>query len=212
LKTIFYLVRHGETASNEAGLIQGQTDSPLTDKGKEQALDIKNELSHIHFDAAFSSDLGRAYKTAQIILAESNLEFNRSTLLRERNYGKFQSRHHDRLFKEKRELLEKLDAATKEERWDAKYEDDMESDKDVYERVASFIKNIAPEYKGKNVLIITHGGPMKVILIEKDYDEYAEIIKGNFDNTGYLKLTCDGSTIEIDEVVGFHRFSDLGNK
>ncbi len=207
-KTTFYLVRHGETASNEAGLIQGQTDSPLTEKGKQQALEIKKELSGIHFDAAFSSDLGRAYNTAEIILDGGQLEFNRSTLLRERNYGKYQSHHHDKLFKEKKLLLAKLDTATKEERWSTKYEEDMESDKDVYERITSFINMKAPDYQGKNVLIVTHGGPMKVILIEKDYDEYAEIIKGHFDNTGYLKLVSDGKHIEIAEVVGFHKFSE----
>lgn len=55
-----YLVRHGETDANRAGIIQGQLDTPLNDHGKEQARQLGVALHSTSFDAVFSSDLQRA--------------------------------------------------------------------------------------------------------------------------------------------------------
>ena len=61
--TTIYIVRHGETKWNVKQLMQGHKDSPLTEKGIEQAEEIKKELKNIHFYRIFSSDLLRAKRT-----------------------------------------------------------------------------------------------------------------------------------------------------
>lgn len=66
-----YLVRHGKTFFNTTGQVQGFADSPLTDKGIEQAKQVGKGLKNTKFDLAYSSDLGRQRNTAKLILAQN---------------------------------------------------------------------------------------------------------------------------------------------
>lgn len=69
MKTVTaYLVRHGQTYLNLYNKVQGWIDSPLTDKGKQDAKNAGLRLAQINFNAAFSSDSGRAMETARLIL------------------------------------------------------------------------------------------------------------------------------------------------
>ena len=68
-----YLVRHGETEWNVKGITQGQTNSSLTENGKQQALNTANDLKNINFDAIFSSDLTRTQDTAEIIKLDRDI-------------------------------------------------------------------------------------------------------------------------------------------
>lgn len=65
---LIYVVRHGETNGNLKGVLQGWTDEPLNEKGKELAVKTGQALSNVRFDCAYSSPLSRAYETAEIIL------------------------------------------------------------------------------------------------------------------------------------------------
>ena len=62
-----YLVRHGTTEDIEKHLMQGSSDSPLSARGRKEAQRTAEALSGIRFDAAFSSPMGRAWETAQIV-------------------------------------------------------------------------------------------------------------------------------------------------
>ena len=63
-----YFVRHGQTMLNHYNKIQGWIDSPLTDKGIADAKRAGQQLKAINFNAAYSSDSGRAIETASYIL------------------------------------------------------------------------------------------------------------------------------------------------
>ncbi|WP_018143767.1 histidine phosphatase family protein [Alloscardovia criceti] len=67
-----YLVRHGQTYFNLYNRLQGWSNSPLTDKGKQDAVVAAHKLEKIRFDAAFCSDTQRAIETARIILARND--------------------------------------------------------------------------------------------------------------------------------------------
>ncbi len=91
-----YLLRHGQTEWNVEGRYQGQLNSPLTAKGKEQAkenaLKLKKyiNLKEVKF---FASPLGRAKKTAEIIAKESGLDVSEIIFddnIQEFNYGIFE--------------------------------------------------------------------------------------------------------------------------
>jgi Fructose-2,6-bisphosphatase len=58
-----YMVRHGETQWNTEGRIQGQTNIPLSEVGKNQARLAADRLSTVTFDAVYSSDLDRTLET-----------------------------------------------------------------------------------------------------------------------------------------------------
>ena len=69
-----YMVRHGETQWNTEGRIQGQTNIPLSEVGKNQARLAADRLATVTFDAVYSSDLDRTLETAKIITESTNLK------------------------------------------------------------------------------------------------------------------------------------------
>src|SRR5664279_1147846 len=82
-----YIVRHGQTVDNLENRIQGHTDSPLTKLGVRQAEAVADRLASENFSAIYSSDLGRAIHTAEIIAAKHDLPVQPTPLLRELNLG-----------------------------------------------------------------------------------------------------------------------------
>lgn len=60
-----YLVRHGETQWNAERRIQGQSDSPLTAKGEQQAMQVATRAKELGITHIISSDLGRTRRTAK---------------------------------------------------------------------------------------------------------------------------------------------------
>ena len=63
----FYIVRHGQTLLNRLDRAQGWADSPLTDAGKQTAVELGYQLKEIEFDAIYSSDMLRAVQTAELV-------------------------------------------------------------------------------------------------------------------------------------------------
>ncbi|TBU43605.1 phosphoglycerate mutase-like protein [Dichomitus squalens] len=86
-----YIVRHGETDANRQGIIQGQLDTVLNDAGINQARLTADALEDVPFGAAYSSDLQRAKKTAEIVLeSHPNVQLETTEALRERYMGEWQ--------------------------------------------------------------------------------------------------------------------------
>ena len=88
--TLIYVVRHGETDWNLKGKQQEHMDSPLTERGTQQANALANGLINRGIQFIFSSDLGRAMETAKIINANLNLSIRTDKRLRERHLGTLQ--------------------------------------------------------------------------------------------------------------------------
>jgi broad specificity phosphatase PhoE len=65
----FYLVRHGQTAWNSENRLQGHTDLPLNDVGRQQAQRVGEFFAAFHMKGLFTSHLQRSQQTAQVILA-----------------------------------------------------------------------------------------------------------------------------------------------
>lgn len=83
-------VRHGETESNVEHRYMGQDDSPLTPMGIAQAEAVAKRLAKKPVDAIYSSDLGRAAKTSEIISRGCGLQVTQDRRLRERHAGLLQ--------------------------------------------------------------------------------------------------------------------------
>ena len=82
---LVFVVRHGESETNEKGLWTGWLDVNLTDKGKEDARKAGDFLKNFHFDYIYTSDLKRAKETA--MTAVPDCSFEETELLREINVG-----------------------------------------------------------------------------------------------------------------------------
>lgn len=86
-----YLVYHGQTLFNLKGIASGWSDSPLTARGEGQAASAGEALHDVAFTVAYSSDLGRARNTAEIILGKNAKKTDLVPVkdIREENYGGF---------------------------------------------------------------------------------------------------------------------------
>jgi broad specificity phosphatase PhoE len=146
--TTFYIVRHGQTDWNTQGRVQGQTDTPLNATGREQAQKLETELKDHHFDVASSSDLSRASETAKILLTNTGLALITDKRLRERDFGVWEGRLQSELYglpPEKRE--------------------GMETDNAMLERTFQFLNEAIQKHSGDSILVVTHGGLMKNLLM-----------------------------------------------
>ncbi|WNK48324.1 2,3-diphosphoglycerate-dependent phosphoglycerate mutase GpmB [Pantoea agglomerans] len=92
-----YLVRHGETVWNAERRIQGQSDSPLTEKGEQQAWQVGERVKHLGITHIIASDLGRTRRTAEIIADACGCSVTLDPLLRELNMGVLEKRPLDGL-------------------------------------------------------------------------------------------------------------------
>lgn len=91
--TTLYLVRHGETTENSAHILQGTRNGNLAPLGISQMEILTFLLYNVHFDAIVSSDLKRAYDSAQVLANYWRLPINTTKLLRERDWGDFTGRY-----------------------------------------------------------------------------------------------------------------------
>ena len=83
--------RHGETDHNAGGIWQGQLDTPLSDKGREQAQNAAVAIAAYHPSLIVSSDLQRAADTARTLASRLGLEVRYDGRLREIHVGQWQS-------------------------------------------------------------------------------------------------------------------------
>ena len=83
----FIFVRHGKTHFNEINLTQGWCDSPLSKVGIKQVEDISKQLEQYQIDKAYTSPLGRAVQTANIILSKKEVEPIYEERFKEVNFG-----------------------------------------------------------------------------------------------------------------------------
>lgn len=159
MKTRLVVVRHGESRCNLEGRLQGQYDSPLTPLGLRQAEACAEYLKDMAFDAAYSSDLSRAYITAKTIAAKHDgLTVTQIPEIREIYFGKWQ-------YMKPAEIAEKYPedyAEWKTSRWDV-HPTGGECMGDVAARACPAVWDIARRHEGGTVLVVTHNGPMRML-------------------------------------------------
>lgn len=95
MKKAIYLVRHGRTLFNLLNKVQGISDTPLLPEGEQRAVALGKRFKQqdIHFDAVYTSDLARAVRTTNLLLAHSaspDQPVMRTKNLRETCFGKFE--------------------------------------------------------------------------------------------------------------------------
>jgi len=83
-----FLIRHGETASNAARIVQ-TPETPLSERGIEQAARLADRLAGLGVAAILSSDLPRARMTSERIAAATGAGIELDANLQERNFGEF---------------------------------------------------------------------------------------------------------------------------
>lgn len=155
--TRFCLIRHGETDWNGEKRIQGHIDIDLNAAGEAQAQAVKEGLSGHSFAAAYSSDLRRAWRTAQIATAGRGLAVLPAPTLRERHFGVLQGVTSSEASVQHPDVFRHHQARTP----DYDYEGG-ESLIRFAERVMAGLNELAARHVGQNVLAFTHGGVLDI--------------------------------------------------
>ena len=83
-----------------------------------------------------------------------------------------------------------------------KLADDIESDDEIMARFMKQLRSISISYLDQNVLIVSHGGPIRNLLMYLGFAKYGELAPRSFSNAGYVKVLCNGSDFIIQEVNG----------
>ena len=150
---VLIAVRHGETEWNLQGREMGQLDSPLTARGIQQAEALGRRLSNMKIDELYSSDLGRAVQTAEIIAALCQKQVRLDAGLRERHMGVFQGL-----------TSEEMAARYPEERktfLETGFYDTVpqgETAQQRLDRSVQVLTCIAEHHRDQTVVVVTHAG------------------------------------------------------
>ncbi|KAK4488367.1 hypothetical protein RD792_004128 [Penstemon davidsonii] len=154
-------IRHGETEWNSDGRIQGHLDVDLNDVGRQQAVAVAERLSREpKISAVYSSDLKRAFETAEIIAKSCGVsEVTKDPDLRERHLGDLQGV----VYREIAKIKPEAHRAFVSNRKDQEIPGGGESFNQVYERCTSALQRIAQKHKGERVVVVSHGGTIRAL-------------------------------------------------
>lgn len=196
MKTTIYLTRHGETIWNLEKRLQGWNNSPLTKDGIDQAKNLSKRLEDINIDVIYTSPSERAFKTAKILKGEKDLEIKLHEGLKEMGFGLWEG-----MIWEEIENSEKYGKELYNLYYNPKEYKPFEGEKlDVFEkRTKEALEEIIENNKGKDVLIVTHGITLKLMVGYFENLGIEETIKGIvMGQTSLTKITIEEDTYNIE--------------
>ncbi|USS93405.1 histidine phosphatase family protein [Fructilactobacillus ixorae] len=205
-----YLVRHGQTYLNLYNKVQGWIDSPLTSKGIQDAQAAGARLAKVGFDAAFTSDSGRAVATGREILQQNPRGMDIITYqypeLREQFHGYFEGENLDQMWQFVGEQVDITNEAGVLDHYGLERARDLIAKADLYnnaENNQQFWDRLDRGFNqirenttdGQTILIVSHGMTIRSIV-----DRYApELDDGQAAKNGSItKLLIHPETIEVE--------------
>ncbi len=180
------LVRHGETEWNVQRRYQGQTDVALSPKGILQAEALALRLSAESIDAAFASDLQRAWLTGQIVTQGREIALTPEPRMREMHFGMLEGLTFDEAQSQHADVIR---AWLDNENQPPPGGEDLVG---FSRRVKSVLEELQRNHASQTVLLVAHGGPLS---------EMARLMLGLshglrwsflMDNAGLSEVRLDG--------------------
>ena len=216
--TTLILIRHGQSVGNLLKVFCGQKDYDLSERGEVQAeLTAAYLKEHYSIDKIYSSDLTRAYRTAEPTARLYDLPIEKDPCLRELSAGCFEGMSEDRVLNEDRELFE---------RWRRGEEicpEGGETHSRFQKRVDAFFDRILATDSGKAVAIFSHwcvvgralhrflenhpnkdllapplripNGSVSVLRVDERTGEADPLLMGHGEHLGIFKSAFNGNTV-----------------
>ncbi|WP_430507833.1 histidine phosphatase family protein [Rossellomorea marisflavi] len=150
-----YITRHGETQWNREKRMQGWKDSDLTPEGEEDARALAQVLKRVSFEAVYSSPIGRARKTAELLVNQAPIILEED--LREIGMGDWEGRT--------QEEVRAADPERFHTFWNKPHVYETETGEtfnQVMDRVESFLKKV--QVHQGTILVVTHSIFIKALL------------------------------------------------
>lgn len=179
------IVRHGETKGNQQMLYQGWTDTPLDQKGVQQAERLALRLRIEEFDRIYSSPLVRAFRTATIVNRFHGLEISKVDNIKEIHFGEWENMS-------RRQLEELYPGYMKEWRkdWRNYAAPGGESLEIAYDRINSWLDGIIRENRNGRFLIVSHAGAIRTMVSHL-------VGKGTENHWNYQISNCSITVIKV---------------
>ena len=200
---MLYIIRHGQTTWNKELRLQGQTDIPLNEEGRRMAREASVQYKDIldSIDICFSSPLIRAYETAELLLSNRELSHNIITddRLKEISFGEFEGLINQVSIPES----PVYNLFHKPENYEAVGE--AEGLNELLKRTGEFYHEVLVPLlnKGKNVLVVGHGGMNSALISNVLNWEKKDFWKAMTGNCKLLKITEDGVKSADGEKIKF---------
>ncbi|QNU24878.1 histidine phosphatase family protein [Geobacillus zalihae] len=159
MTTTLYLTRHGETKWNVEKRMQGWQDSPLTEKGRQDAMRLGKRLEAVELAAIYTSTSGRALETAELVRGGRLIPIYQDERLREIRLGDWEGKTHDE--------IRQMDPTGFDHFWNAPHlyaPRRGERFCDVQQRALEAVRRIIERHEGETVLIVTHGVVLKTLV------------------------------------------------
>lgn len=193
---VLHLVRHGQSEWNVARRVQGQSPlaGSLTSIGREQAVRTARLLAqeHPNAEAIFTSDLGRAAETAKIIGAELGLPVTAADPeLREQRLGEFEGRFFADPVDGDRTVEDVIDGLWQNPN---RRPPGGESVAELYLRVRRALERYATEHAGRELILVTHGGVVRVATTRTDPRLGTPVPRRPVDNAAVATVTFDSNS------------------
>ena len=177
-------MRHGKTDWNLLHKLQGKTDIPLNDMGRQMARDARERYKDIHFDVCFSSPLLRARETAELVLEGRDVPVILDDRLAEMGFG---------IYEGTEEVFEKPECPVRVLFFNPeKYEavGGAESLESLIKRTSEFLDEVAMPLvnEGKDVLILGHGAMNSAVIGNIRHKELKDFWAEGIENCKLIKL------------------------
>ena len=205
-----YIVRHGQTLLNSLDRAQGWADSPLTDAGKQTAVELGHKLKSIDFDAVYTSDMLRAIQTAELIMEageKKGMPIEKDARLREWCLGNMEAENNAVFIKKVADWLGGASFAELNKRLpdvaDAIYEHDTtgmaETFQTIEERLKAAFMDMAQRHgvrENSNILVVTHAFAIKTIFHLFAPEQLSKA--GKVENAAVSRLISDGGVFSLE--------------
>lgn len=206
----FYIVRHGQTLLNSLDRAQGWADSPLTDAGKQTAVELGHKLKSIDFDAVYTSDMLRTIQTAELIMEageKKGMPIEKDARLREWCLGNMEAENNAVFIKKVADWLGGASFAELNKRLpdvaDAIYEHDTtgmtEPFQTIEERLKAAFMDMAQRHgvrENSNILVVTHAFAIKTIFHLFAPEQLSKA--GKVENAAVSRLISDGGVFSLE--------------
>lgn len=188
---LLYFIRHGQTDWNKERKMQGQSDIPLNENGRQAAIEAGKKLANTKIDLAFSSPLKRAKETAKLVLAGRNIPIIEDARIEEISFGvcegmigRDENKQPVGCFAEFFAHPELYKAPEKGE--DAKM---------LCARTWNFLEDITTrkELQDKSILIATHGAALQSMMLWVKKEPISEFWKSG------LKKNCSITKVGVKD-------------
>jgi broad specificity phosphatase PhoE len=189
------LIRHAESKGNSERRLQGRREFPLTAKGTRQAEALASRLASEPLTTIYSSPIGRALQTAEIIASTSGLDVTIEPGVQEYDFGEAVSGlTWDEIRQRNPEIIE---AFRRDDSQFARYPGE-EGRAGFQDRVRTAYREITARHNGdSSVAVVTHAGPIIVLVLDALSLPYSRPIPFVLDNASI-------TTIEVNHGAAPH--------